>query len=143
MTKDEAKQVLALAKWHSDTSRLWPLGMGQSDFHRGASLLLHAIMRREVGPTVKDSLKVHYDRGYAVALSDAEEAIDDECRERVVTASDCIELIRNLGSEPEAAPAELISDAEIFDTWNRTPLEQRPFSESLILFARALLERTR
>jgi hypothetical protein len=36
-----------------------------------------------------------------VALSDAEEAIDDECRERVVTASDCIEIIRNLGAEPE------------------------------------------
>ena len=45
--------------------------------------------------------EAHYKRGYAVALSDAEEAIDDECRERVVTASDCIELIRNLGAEPE------------------------------------------
>jgi hypothetical protein len=41
-----------------------------------------------------------YTRGYLVALSDAEEAIDDECRERVVTASDCIEIIRNLGAAP-------------------------------------------
>lgn len=39
-----------------------------------------------------------YNRGYMVALSDAEEAIGDECRERVVTASDCIEIIRNLGA---------------------------------------------
>lgn len=46
--------------------------------------------------------EVRYKRGYAVALSDAEEAIDDECRERVVTASDCIEIIRNLGAETEA-----------------------------------------
>lgn len=54
-------------------------------------------------PTIKNSLTddalSDYQRGYAVALSDAEEAIDDECRERVVTASDCIEIIRNLGEE--------------------------------------------
>ena len=50
----------------------------------------------------KAGAEVHYQRGYAVALSDAEEAIDDECRERVVTASDCIEIIRNLGAETEA-----------------------------------------
>jgi hypothetical protein len=53
-------------------------------------------------PSIQESLKVRYKRGYAVALSDAEEAIDDECRERVVTASDCIEIIRNLGAETEA-----------------------------------------
>ena len=35
-----------------------------------------------------------------------EEVIDDECRERVVTASDCIELIRNLGAAPTALPVE-------------------------------------
>ena len=54
-------------------------------------------------PIIKNSLTddalSDYQRGYAVALSDAEEAIDDECRERVVTASDCIEIIRNLGEE--------------------------------------------
>lgn len=53
-------------------------------------------------PWPDDAPEVHYQRGYAVALSDAEEAIDDECRERVVTASDCIEIIRNLGAETEA-----------------------------------------
>jgi hypothetical protein len=56
-------------------------------------------------PTIKNSLTVEtlsdYQRGYAVALADAEEAIDDECRERVVTASDCIEIVRNLGEEKE------------------------------------------
>ena len=52
-------------------------------------------------PWPDDDPEVHYKRGYAVALSDSEEAIDDECRERVVTASDCIEIIRNLGVEPE------------------------------------------
>jgi len=33
------------------------------------------------------------------ALEDAVEAIDDECRDRVVTASDCIDIIRALKGE--------------------------------------------
>lgn len=57
-------------------------------------------------PWPDDAPEVHYKRGYGVALSDAEEAIDDECRVCVVTASDCIELIRNLGSAPIALPVQ-------------------------------------
>ena len=61
--------------------------------------------RENIAKAVKIHAAIHdlqsvsskYQQGYAMALSDAEEAIDEECRERVVTASGCIEIIRNLG----------------------------------------------
>jgi len=58
-----------------------------------------ALLEQQLSTSVP--AETHYKRGYGVALSEAEEAIDDECRERVVTASDCIELIRNLGAPKE------------------------------------------
>ena len=105
-------------------------------------------------PWPNDAPEVHYQRGYAVALSDAEEAIDDECRERVVTASDCIEIIRNLGAETEATAddADLIvaklnalseaqqvavpmTEAQIFAC---DPVPHEMFDQQRIDFARAI-----
>ena len=41
-----------------------------------------------------------YAAGRAAGLEAAAEAIDDECRERIMTASDCIDAIRNLKETP-------------------------------------------
>ena len=73
------------------------------DLHKFAQAVIDSIdtSQERVEKGEESVQMVHYKRGYGVALSDAEEAIDDECRERVVTASDCIEIIRNLGAEPE------------------------------------------
>ena len=46
--------------------------------------------------TALQSVSSKYQQGYAMALSDAEEAIDEECRQHSMDVSTCIAVIRNL-----------------------------------------------
>ena len=115
MTKDEAKQVL---------EALLYAGAGSADRRDEAT----SIMRREVEPTG--------------CVSNCETC--EHHHQSPAHAGHCymfFEEPQGVCAKWQDGNAKPISDAEIFDTWNRTPLEQRPFSESLILFARALLEK--
>lgn len=41
-----------------------------------------------------------FDAGRMTGIEEAAEVIDDECRERIMTASDCADAIRNLKETP-------------------------------------------